>query len=530
MSKTTKKIKIRFVYKLLIGFGSLCIIIGIISIFGNKTINDSELLHTVINKQIQALTKINQLHYRANQIRLIEVELFENSDYYTVTGEIDNLSNLAELLEKDLRNIISTAVLKENKRISTLLNNWQLYRRGLEQSLQYAKSMDMSKAKETSRYSSFPSFRVFSKNLDLISSDIEEKAQQSYDVSIAALKMKRYTFLSASIIGILGSIAATFVLSRSLSKRVSALRMGALNLANGDMDKPILIEGNDELSDLAVSFNEMADNLQKTTTSIDNLNREIAERKKAEEKQAELLGKLEDVNQELKDFAYIISHDLKAPLRGIKSIIGFLAADYAEKFDEEGQKQLELLVSRVGRMQALIEGVLNYSRVGRVEKEETAVDLNSLLPEIIDLIAPPENISIMIDNEMPVIMCERTCISQVFQNLLSNAVKYMDKPDGIIKVGCVKENDFWRFSVADNGPGIEERHFEQIFKVFQTLKRRDEVEGTGIGLSIVKKIIGTYSGNIWVESEVGRGSTFFFTLPLNLQAPEAAMAEMEAKA
>jgi light-regulated signal transduction histidine kinase (bacteriophytochrome) len=274
---------------------------------------------------------------------------------------------------------------------------------------------------------------------------------------------------------------------------------------------------------------ELAFSQDAALNMMEDLERENIERKKAEEKQAELLEKIESVNQELRDFAYIVSHDLKAPLRGIKSITGFLADDYADKFDEEGRKQLELLVSRVDRMQALIEGVLNYSRVGRVEEDKVPVDLNVLLPEIIDLIAPPENISITIENEMPVIMFERTRISQVFQNLLSNAVKYMDKPQGRIKVGCVKENDFWKFSVADNGPGIEEKYFEKIFKVFQTLSRRDDVEGTGIGLSIVKKIISTYDGSIWIESEVGKGSTFFFTLPLHLQAPEAALAEMEAK-
>ncbi len=258
--------------------------------------------------------------------------------------------------------------------------------------------------------------------------------------------------------------------------------------------------------------------------------RDITERKKAEQQQANLLEELEKTNQELKEFAYIISHDLKAPLRGITTIIGFIMEDYADKFDENGRKQAELLGSRAERMHNLIDDVLRYSRVGRENEEKVQVNLNSLVPEIIDLITPPGEISITIENELPEIVCVRTRIAQVFQNLIENAVKYMDKPDGRVKVGCVKEAEFFKFSVSDNGPGIEEKHFEKIFKVFQTLNRRDEVEGTGIGLSVVKKIVSTYGGCIWVESEVGRGSTFFFTLPLYLQATEASMSEMEAKA
>ncbi len=285
MGRTKKRIKIKFIYKLLMGFGILCIIIGVILILGDKTIKSTfDLLHTVINEQVRALAKINQLHYRANQIRLLEVELFENNDYYTAIGEIDNLNGLIELLEKDLRNFVSTSIPKEDKNIGSLLSSWELYRKGVEQSLQHAKSMNMSEAEQVSRYSSFPRFQVFSRELELISTKIEERTQQGYDDSIVELKMRRHVFLLISIIGITGGVAAAFVLSRSLSSRVLVLRAGALRLANGDMKTPIPIEGNDELTDLATSFNEMTGKLQRTTTSVDNLNREITERKRVEGK------------------------------------------------------------------------------------------------------------------------------------------------------------------------------------------------------------------------------------------------------
>ena len=142
------------------------------------------------------------------------------------------------------------------------------------------------------------------------------------------------------------------------------------------------------------------------------------------------------------------------------------------------------------------------------------VNLNQLLAEVIYLIAPPAHIDIQVEDELPSILCERTRIEQVFQNLLSNAVKFMDKQRGEIKITCAQEDGYWKFSIADNGPGIDEKYFDKIFQIFQTLAPRDESENTGVGLALVKKIIEMYNGKIWVESKVGHGSKFFFTLPV----------------
>jgi two-component system, LuxR family, sensor kinase FixL len=127
-------------------------------------------------------------------------------------------------------------------------------------------------------------------------------------------------------------------------------------------------------------------------------------------------------------------------------------------------------------------------------------------------VVPKEAVEIIIEDDLPVVTGQRAHITQVFQNLLDNAVKYMDKPKGQIKIGCVEQDNFWKFSVADNGPGIEEKYFDKIFQIFQTLTRRDKVEATGIGLSLVRKIVELYGGKVWVESKLGQGSTFYFTL------------------
>jgi two-component system sensor kinase FixL len=237
------------------------------------------------------------------------------------------------------------------------------------------------------------------------------------------------------------------------------------------------------------------------------------ERKQAEKQQAQLLQKLSEINQELKDFAYIISHDLKAPLRAIRTIADWLQADYADRLDAEGKEHLALLTNRVNRMQGLIDGVLQYSRIGRTEQGTVPVDLGRVVAEIIEDLDAPRHIAIGIESDLPTVDADPTRITQVFQNLLSNAIKYMDKPQGRIAVACAEQDGFWQFRVSDNGPGIDAKDFERIFKLFQTLMRRDDSESTGVGLTITRKIVELYGGKIWVESEIGQGSTFFFTFP-----------------
>jgi PAS domain S-box-containing protein len=241
--------------------------------------------------------------------------------------------------------------------------------------------------------------------------------------------------------------------------------------------------------------------------------RDISERKQAEEQKARLMSELESANEELKSFAYVVSHDLKAPLRAIGALADWLSHDYSDKFDNEGKEHMRLLVSRVHRMGNLIDGILQYSRVGRVREALVAVDLNQAVQDVIDLISPPSNVTITIRHSLPILVTERTRIEQIFQNLFSNAIKYSDKPRCEIRVDCSAEGKYWKFSVADNGPGIEARHFERIFHLFQTLAPRDRIESTGVGLTLVKKIVEIYGGSIWIESTVGEGTTFFFTLP-----------------
>ncbi len=239
---------------------------------------------------------------------------------------------------------------------------------------------------------------------------------------------------------------------------------------------------------------------------------DITERKRAQERQNDLMGEFKEINEQLNQFAYVVSHDLKAPLRAISSLADWLITDYGDKVGEAGKEQFNMLLGRTKRMNSLVDGILRYSRVTRQHEDLVTVDVNHLLRDVCDLLAPPPGMVVRVAPGLPTLECERTRLTQVFENLISNAIKYMGRPTGEINVGCEDAGLHWKFHVRDNGPGIEEKYFEKIFQIFQTLAARDDRESTGIGLAIVKKTIELSGGRVWVESKVGEGSTFYFTM------------------
>ncbi len=248
--------------------------------------------------------------------------------------------------------------------------------------------------------------------------------------------------------------------------------------------------------------------------------RDITERQERELQRQELMRQLESMNKELRDFAFIVSHDLKAPLRAITSLSTWISQDYGDRLDDDGRQQLDLMIQRVRRMNQLIDGVLEYSRVGRIRETPEPIDTGKLVSDVLDLIGPPAHIDVSCETAMPVVVYEPTRLLQLFQNLISNAIKYNDKEQGIIRIGCeVSEAESeYRFYVSDNGPGIAEKDRERIFLIFQTLQSRDEVESTGIGLTIVKKIVETCGGRVWVDDAPEGGARFYFTVRMGADA------------
>jgi PAS domain S-box-containing protein len=222
---------------------------------------------------------------------------------------------------------------------------------------------------------------------------------------------------------------------------------------------------------------------------------------------------LERRNSELDQFAYAVSHDLKAPLRAINNLSTWIEEDLQDKLDEETACQMALLRKRVCRMEQMIDGLLDYSRVGRMAMVPEQVVVRELLSEVIDALSPPSRFTIELSSDLPVLMTERLWLQQVFSNLIGNAIKHHDRLEGHIWVDVQEKGKFYQFAVSDDGPGIDPAYHQKVFVIFQTLQARDKTESTGIGLSLVKSIVENKGGTVQIESTQNRGTTFLFSWP-----------------
>jgi signal transduction histidine kinase/DNA-binding NarL/FixJ family response regulator len=220
---------------------------------------------------------------------------------------------------------------------------------------------------------------------------------------------------------------------------------------------------------------------------------------------------LEKRNRELDEFAYMASHDLQAPLRGIANLADWLSKDLDGKLPVENQHQLDLIQRRVTQMNALINGLLQYARVGREYLDDTTISIGDLLAEVVEIIEPPPDFRVIFADNLPTIKTQTLLLKQVFANLIGNAIKYHDRLDGKVEILVIDRQNLWQFTVIDDGPGIAPEHHQKIFGIFQTLLGGDDRKGTGVGLAIVKKIVEGRGGSVWVESELGKGSAFSFT-------------------
>ncbi|MFT5242091.1 MAG: PAS domain S-box-containing protein [Glaciecola sp.] len=236
----------------------------------------------------------------------------------------------------------------------------------------------------------------------------------------------------------------------------------------------------------------------------------IRERKKAEAKNNVLRIELEKSNDELQEYAHIVSHDLKSPLRSISALVSWIKEDNFDNFDDTSLQNFDLIGTTLDRMELLISDILTYSSVGSETLNDQEVDLDLLIDDLKEVLYVPDHITITVLNALPTIKGDKTKLQQLYQNLLSNAIKFNDKEQGLIEINVEEKASFYLFSIQDNGVGIDKKYHDKIFKIFHSLTKSRE--STGIGLSIVKKIVNLYGGKIWLMSKVNEGSTFYFTL------------------
>lgn len=244
--------------------------------------------------------------------------------------------------------------------------------------------------------------------------------------------------------------------------------------------------------------------------SAQGIVRDITNIKKLQFQKENILRKLKESNNHLEEYAHIVSHDLKSPLQSLNALVSWIKNDNFDKFDENTVENFELIEKTLENMDALISNILEYSSAGAEANEHKNIDLSLIIEEIRKTFVLPKHITLNILTKLPTVKGDKTKFRQVFQNLISNAIKFNDKEKGFINIECIEKSNYYEFSVEDNGIGIEKKYKEKVFEVFQSLN--DHKESSGIGLSIVKKIIILYGGDIWFESEPNVGTKFIFTL------------------
>lgn len=323
-------------------------------------------------------------------------------------------------------------------------------------------------------------FRVFS-NYEYEMRDIRRKE--------LAQTVRTTRTLSFSLTAL--SVALSLIIIAYITYRISSRIRLMVNFANqiaiGNYGQTINDTHNDELTKLSRSLNEMSGALSENITEL--------KRK----------------NEELDQFAHIVSHDLKGPLRGIDNVVTWIEEDHQDDLSPKLNDYLQLIKGRIVRAENLIEGLLSYARIDKETIPQEQVDTNELVYSIRDNVSVNVPVSFHVQENMPVLFTERLPLYQVFANLISNAIKYNDKERAEVSIGYTEYPDHYVFFVRDNGPGIAQQYHERIFRIFQTLKDRDTFESTGVGLSIIKKILDSRDENITIESEPEVGSTFSFT-------------------
>ena len=335
-------------------------------------------------------------------------------------------------------------------------------------------------------------------------------AEMSVAEALAPLRELTRIFSGVGLLIIFIIYVLSYWIGARISEPLVALQRGTEIIMGGDLNHRVGIQSKDEIGQLSLAFDRMTARLQE---SYDSLEEKVRLRTK----------ELEKVNLELDSFVYTASHDLRAPLRGISSFATFLEEDYGPQLDREGQDYLKEIRKGADRLSQLIDDLLTLSRISRIRNPYKETDIGALIQSVkerLEFDIQENQVDLRIQGAMPTIMCDSIKLQEVLLNLINNGIKFSSKnpeKSPIIEIGYQSQAEQHTFYVKDNGIGIEPQYHGRIFGLFKRLHKEGEYEGTGAGLSIVKKIIDDHGGKIWVESEVGQGATFFFSIPKDLK-------------
>jgi len=320
------------------------------------------------------------------------------------------------------------------------------------------------------------------------------KAEMPRDIYNQGVITLNLFIIFSAILGIIYIVLMIYFLDSQILSRLSRLSNDVNGIIKGEKKcAKVTVAGNDEISSLGIEINKMLSSQEL--------------RKK----------KLESSNKELEQFAYVVSHDLQEPLRMVDSYLSLIKRRYEGKLDDEADEFIEFAADGARRMKAMINDLLIYSRVETRGNSFKPTDINAIIENTKKnlKVAIEEKNGIIKSEHLPTVMADESQMIQLFQNLINNAIKYHGKEQPNVTISAKNLSNEWLFSVKDNGIGIDPKHSERIFQIFQRLHTREEYPGTGIGLAVSKKIVERHGGRIWVESEPGMGSTFYFTIPNN---------------
>ncbi|HEY2901930.1 MAG TPA: ATP-binding protein [Polyangia bacterium] len=333
--------------------------------------------------------------------------------------------------------------------------------------------------------------------LDTIIDDRRAQSESSYGPPLRA-RLERGQFLTDQVRGLMNEMKAEEERLLDRRRQVKA-RFDRIAIA-------IILSASGILAGMGVGLVR----IQRDLDRREKLEARLVTEKRERER---LIRDLERSNRDLDRFAYAASHDLKAPLRGIANLSTWVEEDMGDHLNDASRKHLQQLRGRVGRLEALVEGILSYSRAGQKRSAPERVDVGKLVRNIVEMLSPGAKATVEISARLPQLTAEPVPMQQVFQNLIDNALKHGQTEHPRVQVDVADSGMFWDFMVKDNGPGIAKEFHERIWGVFQTLESRDKTGGTGIGLATVRKIVESRGGTTWVESSTGQGATFHVAWP-----------------